>query len=183
MIFHIRSHQFDTIFLNTSFPLFQVCTSVISRDLWYLREQISPACVSTRYRKRFRASSARFDTFLPLDLRRRRIFLRIFRVPRSLESTPSCSSFFLALSTPLSGYCLVRSDRRQLKAKLLDLCREKPHCTHGWSVKGSISRLFRNKSRANREIHRGANIEQYYLAIERSLGENFLGIHYVKFLS
>lgn len=140
--------------------------------------------MSIRYRKRFRASSARFDTFLPLDLRRRRIFPRIFRVPRSLKSIPSsCSSFFLSLF-PHSYRRIVlfaaRLDRRQLKRSYRPLQR-KAALYSRFSVKGSISRLFRNKSRANREIHRRVNIKQ--LSRERSLGENFLEIHYVEFLS
>lgn len=122
--------------------------------------------MSIRYRKRFRASSARFDTFLPLDLRHRRIFPRIFRVPRSLKSIPSsCSSFFYRSFYILIGVFLfaARLDRRQLKRSYRPLQR-KAALYSRFSVKGSISRLFRNKSRANREIHRGANIKQYYLA-------------------
>lgn len=56
-----------------------------------------------------------------------------------------------------------RLDRRQLKRSYRPLQR-KAALYSRFSVKGSISRLFRNKSRANREIHRGANIKQYYLA-------------------
>lgn len=56
-----------------------------------------------------------------------------------------------------------RLDRRQLK-RSYRLLQRKAALYSRFSVKGSISRLFRNKSRANREIHRGANIKQYYLA-------------------
>lgn len=59
-------------------------------------------------------------------------------------------------------FFLSRLDRRQLKRSYRPLQR-KAALYSRFSVKGSISRLFRNKSRANREIHRGANIKQYYL--------------------
>lgn len=54
-----------------------------------------------------------------------------------------------------------RLDRRQLKRSYRPLQR-KAALYSRFSVKGSISRLFRNK--ANREIHCRANIKQYYLA-------------------
>lgn len=60
-----------------------------------------------------------------------------------------------------------RLDRRQLKRSYRPLQR-KAALYSRFSVKGSISRLFRNKSRANREIHRRANIKQYQAVISRT---------------
>lgn len=154
--------------------------------LWYpeiygIEEQISPACVSTRsYRKRFR------ELLLPLryisSARPQASSNFSTDIPRSLKSTPSCSSFYRSFHTligVLSRFA-PRSDRRQLKRSYRPLQR-KAALYSRLSVKGSISRLFRNKSRANREIHRWANTEQYYLATERSLTENLLGTHYAEF--
>lgn len=146
---------------NTSFPLFQVCTSMISRDLWYrktnfacMREYtfVSKTLSRASYMPLRYISSARPQASSNFST-------DISRVPRSLKSTPSCSSFYRSFHTligVLSRFAS-RSDRRQLKRSYRPLQR-KAALYSRLPVKGSISRLFRNKSRANREIHRWANI-------------------------
>lgn len=91
-------------------------------------------------------------------------------IPRAMiaQIDPFFLLFFFLSLFPHSYRRIVlfaaRLDRRQLKRSYRPLQR-KAALYSRFSVKGSISRLFRNKSRANREIHRRANIKQYQAVI------------------